>query len=62
MTKPYRKVKDKYCKGCIYQGWAAQHSCCDYIFIKDECRPCPPGKDCTVKQKKMKGKKVVDNV
>ena len=39
---------EKYCKGCMH--WGGQYSaCCNYIFDKGQRRPCPPGKDCTVK-------------
>lgn len=41
--------KRRECDGCIYMGWCGWYKCCNYIFIKGESRPCPPGKDCTVK-------------
>lgn len=38
----------EHCEGCVYfQGEITKM--CAYIFIKGERRPCPPGKDCTVK-------------
>ena len=39
-----------YCKGCVYRG-IVQGSlpCCNYIFMEDKRRPCPPGEGCTVK-------------
>ena len=38
------------CRGCIYQGYAGGNlKCCDYIFKVGKPRPCPPGKDCTVR-------------
>ena len=52
--RPY----DRACKGCIYFGWiGGYHGCCNYIFIAGERRPCPPGKDCTVKKTKKRGRK-----
>lgn len=46
---------DKKCRCCAYRkdaagGWTT----CDYIFIEDKPRPCPPGKDCTVWKSKKK--------
>ena len=44
------RIKDKHCQGCYYyrnmydSAWY-----CAYIFVKDQKRPCPPGKECTVK-------------
>lgn len=35
------------CKGCIYQ---AKGKYCDYLETAGHRRPCPPGKDCTVKK------------
>ena len=51
MRKGRRKVaNDKYCNGCIYKGVVENHlPCCNYIFMEDKRRPCPPGKGCTVK-------------
>lgn len=41
---------DSYCNGCIYKGVVENHlPCCNYIFMEDKMRPCPPGKGCTVK-------------
>lgn len=40
------------CRGCDYQAGGKY---CDYIGITGHRRPCPPGKDCTVK--KMTGKR-----
>lgn len=41
---------DPHCKGCAYLGYAGSGMmCCDYIFKEERRRPCPPGKDCTVK-------------
>ena len=53
--------KKQACYGCIYSGWIGDHLGCNYIFIMNKRRPCPPGKDCTVKLKKKKGQKVADN-
>lgn len=33
---------------CIYKGVVGTTPCCNYVFIKDRLRPCPPGFDCTV--------------
>ena len=45
----------KYCKGCVYWGGDyVNNFCCNYIFCEGHRRPCPPGKDCTVK---IKGKR-----
>ena len=30
--------------------------CCNYIFVEDKRRPCPPGAGCTVKTTKRKQK------
>ena len=49
------KNKD-YCDGCEY--WCGDYKnnyCCNYIFVEGYSRPCPPGKDCTVKKPKKKG-------
>jgi hypothetical protein len=38
------------CEGCIYyRGDFEINKCCNYLLVKGERRPCPPGKDCTVK-------------
>ena len=43
----------KYCKDCVYyMGGFTKF--CQYIFVEDKRRPCPPGKDCTVKVKRSK--------
>ena len=44
----------KHCKGCVYLGGHPDYRTCNYIFIEDKRRPCPPGKDCTVKKLKKK--------
>ena len=45
----------KYCKDCVYWGGDyVNNACCNYIFCEGHSRPCPPGKDCTVK---IKGKR-----
>lgn len=45
------------CEGCIYFfGDYEISSCCNYIFIMGEPRPCPPGKDCTVRYERSKEK------
>ena len=41
---------DKHCLDCkYYQGYYESDLCCHYLFETDQRRPCPPGKDCTVK-------------
>ena len=50
---------DPACVGCIYMGWIACYmGCCNYLLMTGKRRPCPPGKDCTVKYKPKKRKKV----
>ena len=43
------------CYGCKYScsgsGWLIY---CEYLFITGHRRPCPGGKDCTVKEKKSR--------
>lgn len=39
-------MKDN-CNGCVY--WAKTTRSCDYIFVEDRMRPCPPGDACTVR-------------
>lgn len=41
------------CYGCKYSctGFGS-YIYCEYIFITGHRRPCPPGKDCTVKDEK----------
>lgn len=42
--------KNHPCHGCIYLSLVAgEHPCCNYIFMEDKRRPCPPGEGCTVK-------------
>lgn len=51
MLKQYSKP----CKGCVYLGYiGGELGCCNYIFMKGHSRPCPPGKECTVKEKKSR--------
>lgn len=41
---------NSYCNGCVYKGIVQGHvPCCNYIFMEDKRRPCPPGAGCTVK-------------
>ena len=52
---PVRKISyDRACKGCIYLSRAGGYGCCNYIFMKGKPRPCPGGRDCTVKEFKKK--------
>lgn len=49
---------DPHCKGCIYLGCVGGGmGCCNYIFIEGKRRPCPPGKECTVKTTERQLKK-----
>ena len=45
------KADIKNCKNCYYfkQLYPGGERCCHYILIEGKRRPCPPGKDCTVK-------------
>lgn len=53
ISKTVSTVSNDYCKDCIcYFGDSENNKCCNYIFIHGTKRPCPPGKDCTVKEKK----------
>lgn len=55
------RTYDRACKGCIYMGWTGSYlGCCNYIFMKNQRRPCPPGKGCTVKETKKQRKKKVE--
>lgn len=39
------------CDGCRYFfGTFPYNRCCNYIFLVGSRRPCPPGKDCTVRK------------
>ena len=52
------KVADLYCCNCAYYGGHAEPAwTCNYIFIEDKMRPCPPGKGCTVKIKRKRAKR-----
>jgi hypothetical protein len=50
------QIVDKHksgCEGCDYFfGDYESNKCCNYIFIEGKRRPCPPGKDCTVKKER----------
>ena len=57
-----KRIYTRACLGCIYMGWVGGwYGCCNYIFMEGKRRPCPPGKDCTVKTKKRKKKSEVNN-
>lgn len=48
----------KYCVGCGYfYGYYEGSRCCNYIFVRGEKRPCPPGKDCTERRSKTKNRR-----
>lgn len=58
---PIPNPNAKYCKGCVYWHGAYEgYEMCNYIFCKDQRRPCPPGKDCTEKTtgKRRRSKRV----
>lgn len=38
-----------HCRGCIYCAIVGGMASCDYLFQVGTPRPCPPGKDCTVR-------------
>ena len=38
------------CVGCAYLGVTAHCPTCDYALIAGQCRPCPRGPGCTVKE------------
>ena len=54
--KQVRNPNAKYCAGC--EHWSSDDNChcCNYIFNMGHRRPCPPGKDCTVRKNKRKRK------
>lgn len=43
---------DKFCHDCVYMGVVESGyiPMCNYIFMEDKRRPCPPGEGCTVKK------------
>ena len=46
---------DKYCIGCKYYTKITDGvRYCSYMFRTDNRRPCPPGKDCTVREERKK--------
>lgn len=48
----------KYCVGCVYfYGDYEVNRCCNYIFVREKKRPCPPGKDCTERREKTKNRR-----
>lgn len=48
-------TKDKHCMGCkYYHNMYDGGYYCAYLFVTDKRRPCPPGKGCTVKEKRRK--------
>ena len=52
---PSQAEMQKPCIGCAYFGGENNlNNSCNYIFIVGKRRPCPPGKDCTVKKPKKK--------
>ena len=48
-------VDNKNCLDCkYYQGNHLEYCTCNYLFITDKRRPCPPGAGCTVKVKRKR--------
>lgn len=41
----------EYCEGCDYYFGSCSKTC-NYIFVTGHRRPCPPGKDCTVRMER----------
>lgn len=39
--------QDEYCRKCIFYTRTGSVKTCDYIFMMNKKRPCPPGKGCT---------------
>lgn len=37
------------CDNCVYRGTIYNLSCCNYYFMTNQRRPCPPGEACTAK-------------
>lgn len=48
---------DPYCKGCKYIAKTGGMWGCDYIFEVGHSRPCDPGKGCTARETRKKGRK-----
>lgn len=58
MTVDEKKIYDRACKGCTYLIFLGGYmGCCNYIFKVGQRRPCPPGKGCTVKETRKRGRK-----
>ena len=55
-------MSDVHCCNCYYyQGGSELDLCCCYILLNGKKRPCPPGKDCTVKKPRKGGRRKVQN-
>lgn len=53
----------KYCAGRRYFfGYYDGSRCCNYIFVCEKKRPCPPGKDCTERREKTKKQETEFNI
>lgn len=53
--EPTQAEMQRPCIGCAYFGGEnSVNNSCNYIFIVGKRRPCPPGKDCTVKKPRKK--------
>lgn len=37
------------CRGCIYKSGRGSDQLCAFLLLTGRVRPCPPGRDCTVK-------------
>lgn len=49
------------CKGCKYAVCLSGLWCCDYLKFAGHRRPCPPGKDCTVRDDGKQGRGHIDS-
>lgn len=49
------KTCDKYCHDCFFYGGQSEPALtCNYLLMRGKRRPCPPGKGCTVKERRGK--------
>lgn len=50
---------NKNCRTCVYFRGSFDETCtCDYPFMTNKRRPCPPGDGCTVKIKRPRKRKM----
>ena len=58
MEDQREKKVDRYCVGCQYLKKITDDIYfCSYMLDTDKRRPCPPGRGCTVRTLKKRGKK-----